>query len=275
MNDKQIPFIVETEATGKTAALFGDIRRTMGTATVNLIWRHLATQGNSLTTLWESVKPLYTSGLLARAVGHFGHTVARPTAAAWTNETLAKAGLDPTARDTVKAVVATYNRGNAFNLLTLSMLLFDGSTTTNAISLPDETSDPFPLGQLKLPPVLELHELAPAVQDQVLALNELGIDGSNHGIVATLYKHIAHWPSLLKVCHEDLAPLHAQGEIQSWIHATKQTAKEHAAPLVASLETRPQIVPDSPTHDTLTAFINVAVARMLPIGLRLTAQLGD
>ena len=275
MNDKQIPFIVESEATGETAVLFDDIRRTMGTATVNLIWRHLATQGECLRALWECVQPLYANGLLARAVSHFGHTVPRPNTTVWTHETLARAGLDPAAQDTVKAIIATYNRGNAFNLLTLSMLLYDGETMAKAIPLSDETSDPFPIGQLTLPPVLELHDLAPAVQDQVLALNALGVDGSNHGIVATLYKHIAHWPSLLQVCHDDLAPLHARGEIQSWINATKQTAKEHAAPLVASLEARPQIAPNSSTHDTLTAFVNVAVARMLPIGIRLTTQLGD
>ena len=55
------------------------------------------------------------------------------------------------ARDTVKAIIATYNRGNAFNLLTLSMLLYDGEAMAKAIPLSDETSDPFPIGQLTRP----------------------------------------------------------------------------------------------------------------------------
>ena len=37
-----VPVITEAEATGNIAALYADIRTTLGVPVVNLIWRHLA-----------------------------------------------------------------------------------------------------------------------------------------------------------------------------------------------------------------------------------------
>ncbi|MGB1006333.1 MAG: hypothetical protein ACPGVX_04115, partial [Thalassobaculaceae bacterium] len=57
-----IAAIPEAEATGDTAALFADIRATLGLPVVNLVWRHLATIPGGLPWTWDQVKPFYVSG---------------------------------------------------------------------------------------------------------------------------------------------------------------------------------------------------------------------
>ena len=54
-----IAAIPEAEATGDTAALFADIRATLGLPVVNLVWRHLATIPGGLPWTWDQVKPFY------------------------------------------------------------------------------------------------------------------------------------------------------------------------------------------------------------------------
>src|SRR5215469_2066199 len=61
-----IPAIAEGDATGDIAALYEDLRATLGVSFVNLIWRHLATIPGGLAFVWTLVKPLYVSGELDR-----------------------------------------------------------------------------------------------------------------------------------------------------------------------------------------------------------------
>ena len=60
-----VPAITEAEATGNIAAIYTDIRATLGVPVVNLIWRHLAVFPDGLPWAWESLKPLYASGAIA------------------------------------------------------------------------------------------------------------------------------------------------------------------------------------------------------------------
>ena len=65
-----IPAVREDAATGATAAIFADLRATLGVPFVNLIWRHLATMPGMLEWTWALVKPLQASdGIVARG-GH-------------------------------------------------------------------------------------------------------------------------------------------------------------------------------------------------------------
>ena len=56
-----VPAVIETEATGETARIFADIRETLGSPVVNLIWRHLATVEGGLEWAWTAARPIYAS----------------------------------------------------------------------------------------------------------------------------------------------------------------------------------------------------------------------
>ena len=54
--------IPETEATGKIAEIYDDIRQTLDMSMVNTIWRNLALQEEVLEWVWYSLKPIYQKG---------------------------------------------------------------------------------------------------------------------------------------------------------------------------------------------------------------------
>ena len=56
---ESVPAVLETAATGEIADIYSDIRKTLGTSVVNLIWRNLATMPGALQWTWSAVRPLY------------------------------------------------------------------------------------------------------------------------------------------------------------------------------------------------------------------------
>src|SRR5260370_19294202 len=56
---ESVPSVREEEAAGEIGEIFSDIRKTLGTSVVNLIWRHLATMPGALPWTWSTVRPLY------------------------------------------------------------------------------------------------------------------------------------------------------------------------------------------------------------------------
>ena len=74
----------EASATGETAAIFADIRATMGIPLITSIWRGLADIDNALRTVWDATKPIYLSGhsegALARVVEQTGLPLPQPLA---------------------------------------------------------------------------------------------------------------------------------------------------------------------------------------------------
>ena len=56
---ESVPSFAETAASGEIAEIYADIRATLGTSVVNLIWRNLATMPGALQWTWSTVRPLY------------------------------------------------------------------------------------------------------------------------------------------------------------------------------------------------------------------------
>ncbi len=63
---ESVPSVSEAAATGEIAEIYSDIRNTLGTSVVNLIWRNLATMPGALQWTWSSARPLY----VGPAAGH-------------------------------------------------------------------------------------------------------------------------------------------------------------------------------------------------------------
>ena len=54
--------IPETEATGRVAEIYDDIRQTLDMSMVNTIWRSLALKEEVLEWVWSSLKQIYQNG---------------------------------------------------------------------------------------------------------------------------------------------------------------------------------------------------------------------
>ena len=98
----------------------------------------------------------------------------------------------------------------------------------------------------------------------MLALNTLGTDGDDGGIVATLYKHAAHWPGYLGLAWSQLA---ATGDLQRTIRETEHIGRLAARSLAG--DRRNVEAPDAvhaAATDAINRFVRYAISRMVPIG---------
>ena len=235
-----MPAVAEDAARGETAALFADIRAVLGVGVVNLIWRHLATVPGALPWAWGAVRPAYADGRLAAAAAGLEATLALPRVAALPPAVLGAAGLDAAARGAVGSVLAAYARTNPLALVALSALalrLEGGAATMTAAhppmdraTLPPLALPPLALPPLALPPLPGPAELSPDTIALIGELNALGATRPD-AVLATMYRHLAHWPPALALAWMLLAPRAADGSLGDAIAGCRAAARGAAARL--------------------------------------------
>lgn len=181
---------------------------------VNLIWRHLATIPGGLAWVWTLTKPLYVSGELDRLSTEASALVSLPSLAHIPDYVWDGAALDHNARHTIIALIESYNHANGVNflaLLTALTVLRDGRPVVPD-DRPVSAFTRHPATTAQLPPLLGLSELPPHVLALVCRLDELGRLGSSDA-VASLYRHLAHWPAFLSIVYVALEPPHRNREL--------------------------------------------------------------
>jgi hypothetical protein len=209
-----IPAIAEGDATGDVATLYEDLRVTLGVPFVNLIWRHLATIPCGLAWVWTLVKPLYVGGELDRLSAEASALVSLPSLVPLPDCVWEGAAIGRDARQTIAAMIENYNHANGVNFLalmtTVSVLRHGppSSSGNTAASSAKRRLGPSPA----LPPLPGLSDLPPHVLALVRRLDELGRLGSSDA-VASLYRHLAHWPAFLSIAYTALEPAHRSREL--------------------------------------------------------------
>jgi len=119
---ESVPSILESEATGKVAEIYADIRQVLGTSIVNLIWRNLATIPGVLEWTWITARPLY----LGPAPGYADavrHAIDLPAVPSFSRDTLAAAGLSNDDVVKITDILDSYYYTNALALVVLSALV--------------------------------------------------------------------------------------------------------------------------------------------------------
>ncbi len=266
-----VPSVREDQAEGEIAALYGDIRATLGVPVVNLIWRHLATFPNGLAWAWGAVRPHYLTGTVqAEARGLREHLVLAETPEL-SRAALRNVGITTADETAIVRVLDTYALSNAMNLIALTALNRQrrGGGPPSAAPPPAAGGADRPI-EGDLPRLLVVDDMAPEVARLVAELNRFG-QADDGRIVASLYRHLAHWPGYLALAWAMLAPLQRDGRLAAMIAATLDAADRRASRLaiepsddaLLSAAVRRQI------GATLTEFIDRAIGRMLPIGLLL------
>ena len=203
-----IPAISESAATGLIAEIYADIRRVYRVGVVNLIWRHLATIPGGLPWVWSTIRPLYVNGTVGREAAALRAALSFPKLPPWPTVVLSSAGLQDEDIAGIRTVLAAYDRTNAMALLAflavqfrLERVLPPGEVVVSAaIPVPAE-----PERELSLPPMLALSDMSPSTAEVVLAINRLGAI-HREPILASMYRHLAHWPAYLALVWTVLAP---------------------------------------------------------------------
>ncbi|MGE0423153.1 MAG: hypothetical protein AB7O88_12860 [Reyranellaceae bacterium] len=225
--------IAEADASGEIAALYADIRATLGVGVVNLIWRHLAAIDGALPWAWSAVRPLYAEGIIEAEAERFRERMRLPDLPRVPAEVLSAVGLDAAALAGARTVLATYDRSNPMNLMALSALLagLDGHVATGG-----QPGAGRPGGvEGALPKLLSEADLAPETWALVLRLNMLG-ERDEGRVLASMYRHLAHWPGMLGLIWALLAPVDADGTLGSLISDNLATAKARARVLAGRLK---------------------------------------
>src|SRR5688572_3408934 len=107
MTEDPVPAIREIDARGETAAIFVDIRQTLGVGVVNLIWRHLAVMPGVLPWAWDTIKPLYLGPLDSHAEA-VRRSCVLPRVPRMSSDMLLSAGLSMQDQSAIRDILASY-----------------------------------------------------------------------------------------------------------------------------------------------------------------------
>ena len=169
-------------------------------------------------------------------------------------------GLSEEAWVGIRNIVDAYTRSNSLNLLALSALHVEP-----AGELPQGTpainAEPIPA----LPALLERDEIAPEIWQLLLKINQFGASPDEPGL-ATLWRHLAHWPNLLSDIYDALAQLEKEGAMVGSIRYVLEVAGREGKRLALLLPDNAEI--PEPACTMIEKYVTHPglVARMVAIG---------
>jgi hypothetical protein len=252
-----VPALSETRATGEAAAIFADIRSVLAVDAVNLIWRHLAMIPGALEFAWSTLRPIYADGTIAAQAAALHDELDLPRVPVFPASVLAVAGLSGEDTRMICNVLAAYDRTNAMALIALTALqqwLDDGPLARTA----DPSHGGGPSHQTAprnpLPTLPDLAGLRPHVAQLVTTLNRLGTR-REQPILASMYRHLAYWPTYLALMWAIIAPLEADGSLARSIADALAKASKRSALALPRLRARS----DVPIEPALGAAIRTAI----------------
>jgi hypothetical protein len=257
--------ITEAEATGEVADLYADIRATLGVPVVNLIWRHLATMPGALPWAREALKPLYANGTVAAQANALRNGLDVPNLTGLSAPTLAAAGLSQGDLTQIVMIQNSYERSNALNIIALGALLarLEGTAATPGDPAPI-VAEVTPVAG-KMPPLLGLNDMPSEVAQLVQDLNRIG---DRDEIMASMYRHLSHWPPYLALIHTLIAPFAADGRLEPVIQDVIKEGRRRAAEITNGLAT-PATMPTAAVQaDMITAlsqFIDGPIGKMIAV----------
>ena len=258
---ESVPSILKSEATGKVAEIYADIRQVLGASIVNLIWRNLATIPDALGWTWSAARQLY----LGPAPG-YAEAVRRaidlPAVPSFSSDKLAAAGLSNDDQAKIRDILDSYHHTNALALVVLSALVMHYEPTQQDAVSPSDGA-PRPLA-VKLPELPPMQSLKPEVVRLIEELNGFGED-TDKSLIASMYRHLGYWPTYLSLVRTMLVPLETEGRLHALTRSTRALARTHGRALAQHL--RPSTPPDT-LPQALAAcrrFVDHPISRMTGI----------
>ncbi|CAN5691599.1 hypothetical protein BH11PSE7_BH11PSE7_15950 [soil metagenome] len=262
--------ISESAATGSVAALYADIRETLGADLVNLVYRHLATVPGALEWAWANLGPHFRSGEFDAQAAMLRERV-QQAFSAWPAAFQFATGH---AADLASAaqLAQVYTLNNSRNLMAFRHLLDEGAVGAAAAAPPLARQIVHPAAAagpaVTLPPIPSWDTINSVDAETVRRLNRLG-EAGEPAIVASLYRHLALWPAVLGDVEAALVQLDARRDIARalafTVDASRSIARAHPLAMPAAA---PAAV-DAALRARLRVFADVTIPKMVPVGLAL------
>ncbi|MEC9102154.1 MAG: hypothetical protein VX491_12975 [Pseudomonadota bacterium] len=220
-----VPAVIESEATGEIKEIFDDIKNVTGVDVVNLVWRRLAITKDALCSVWDVLRPVYKSGLVNHRAYEFRKQLVLPELPKLHDNIFLASGIDSLAKLTIINVLASYNRTNSVNLIALQATLIrltSEETVENNERFEKYGEDSL----LPLPRLPAMSDFDPNINSLVEELNLIGEEDGT--VIASMYRHLAYWPSYLALIRVLLEPLASTGQINAAIEMARQQSVTEA-----------------------------------------------
>lgn len=259
---EQIP---ESEASAGVKAIYNDMRRTMRMPLVNLIYRHMATMNGVLPWAWSLIRPLVLSGAIQGSADRLVAALDVPALTAITAEELRSAKLDDENLAGVVEVIAAYNRGNTFNLISLTTLriALDGG------QIPDDPRPAELASATELPEIPSIRRATDLDEATVARLDTIARLHGGGDVLPSFYLHLANWPEFLAVVCDHLEPALRDGRVAAAREDACRLARAEAlatTPLLAT--SMPAPVAYLPAlREALDTFVYNLIPEMVSVGL--------
>lgn len=263
--------LAESDATGKIADIFSDIRHTMQIPILTSIWRVLADSETDLDLTWKAVKPLYATGQPEAGLARLRSEAKFPVLEPVSLSEIDAIGMPSEEFRSAKAVLAAYNRSNSLNLITLTALLTDQPEEHVEYPSIKTAFVPNPL-----PKLLPRDEISDSVWETVLQINTHGTK-HNHPSLATIFRHLAYWPDLLSLMESRLANAQKLAAIPTGADSVANIAMEEGYRLSSLRDDAALSKMSVHSYNTIANYVDgpFKVARIVNIGTALIRSLDE
>lgn len=280
MSDHQaLSEVAVADASTETRAIYEKIMVATGVGSPALIYRHVAVFPGFLKWVWDLAGPEIESGHVVRHALAAADRVPTVSLPPITPTVFDETGVDGDARNTVRAMLATYNRMNPVNLAIFTTIraMLDPSVAPpiGNTALPDVPPAPA-AAPIPLPAPVDVAAMPEDLRKTVRALSSTIPIPDGAAVTPTLYRHFAIWPDFMRYLAPGLQSALDDGSIAA---AMKQTIRE-LQPLIDDIRRRAasRNLPPAPLDDplamahTIDSFL-VMIPQLIVVGRALDAAI--
>jgi hypothetical protein len=227
-----LPELSEQDASGDIAKIYDEIKTLCGVPYVSSLQRHLATRPGWLEWCWETVRPVFVSGLAQERAWQATAGTRAPALPAIPLAAQQMWGIDDDARATLKNIADLFVQVSPTNLAfsgIIRAVVADGANGVEDLSKPPLWQPPSPVPGP--PPLVAQADTGPTLE-AVLEHFSVMVDG--HPFIPGLYRMLAHYPQFTAYLATTLAPRFYDAETISACDQVKRRVDESIRELVAN-----------------------------------------
>ena len=217
-----VSVIDEKEAIGETAKIFKDIRETMNIPLITSIWRGLAEVDDSLEKIWTIARPIYETQNPEKKLKEIIEEIKLPLLPKLTDDELSKNRLAPKDWEDILIILKAYNRSNGMNMVVLHSIIKQNFPSCLNILKNKKKKIIWPV----LQKLQKKEEIKPNIWQLVCNVNSICAPNGKNSYVATLWRHLAHWPFFLEIMYIKLSKLSEEKVLQSLLFKTQKYLQE-------------------------------------------------
>lgn len=203
----------ESEATGRMAEIYHEIRTCCAVPYVSSLQRQLATIPGCLEWLWDALRPAMVDGTIPQAAWNASTGLALPKLPPIPPPALRVLGVEDAGTPILRGVYDTFLRASPVNMVMASLLKhFLASPPGRMRAAAPETLRWSPPAPPPAPPGLPADAALDSDTRALLALFSVDMGGAD--FVPGLYRLLANWPAYLAHVAVDILPLFGSAAIR-------------------------------------------------------------